>query len=234
MAKFVIFAHPRTGSTSLARVLAESPDVTMALEPFHPDFTKWNPGETNYHSQVKSKKAMLKAIDKLFSKYSAIKVLDYQLPKKLYHELLIRPDVKILFLRRKNLVDAAISNAIGEQTGKWNKYDSEKSYTKFKPLNVEKLTKWMEYVGGLSNYYYSYLKKNRKADFLPLAYEDLFFEDLEKNKKILEKICKFLGILPPPESAIKKFMTPSQAKINYENIYRKIPNYEEVKRKLNG
>ncbi|MBD3280690.1 hypothetical protein GF389_04155, partial [Candidatus Dojkabacteria bacterium] len=45
MTKFAIFAHARSGSTSLAQVLAASPDVNMTIEPFHPDYSKWNPEE---------------------------------------------------------------------------------------------------------------------------------------------------------------------------------------------
>ena len=78
MNKFAIFAGARTGSTSLAKVLSESPDVKMEIEPFHEGFSKWNPKEKNYSELIKDPQTMNSALDELFSKYTAIKVLTYQ------------------------------------------------------------------------------------------------------------------------------------------------------------
>src|SRR3972149_4650307 len=228
MAKFVIFAHARTGSTSLARVLAESKDVKMASEPFHPGFSKWNPKERNYSKLIKDKKTMNDALDELFRKYSAIKVLDYQFPKKIYFEMLGRKDLKFLFLRRKNLLEAAISTAVGEQTKEWHKQGNQKVYDNLKPVDIDEIAKWIKYIGKLSETYFSYLEKNRSNDFLPLYYEDLYSEDLENNRKTLKAICDFLDITLPPDVVIEKYMTPSKAKINYKNIYSRIPNYQEI------
>ena len=228
MAKFVIFAHARTGSTSLARVLAESKDVKMAIEPFHPDFSKWNPKERNYSKFIKNEKTMNDALDELFRKYSAIKVLDYQFPKKIYFEMLGRKDLKFLFLRRKNLLEAAISTAVGEQTKEWHKQGNQKVYDNLKPVDIDEIAKWIKYIGKLSETYFSYLEKNRSNDFLPLYYEDLYSEDLENNRKTLKAICDFLDITLPPDVVIEKYMTPSKAKINYKNIYSRIPNYQEI------
>jgi LPS sulfotransferase NodH len=232
MNNFVIFAHPRSGSTSLARVLGESSDVKMAIEPFHPDYFKWNPKEKNYSKIVKDEQTLNQALEEIFKKYNAIKVLDYQLPEKLYLSLLSRKDLKIILLQRKNLLQAAISNAVGEQTAEWHKTKDESKYDNLKPLDSEKLRNWMEYVGKLSKLYSSYLQKKRKDDFLSLYYEDLYSDSFNDNKDILDKICKYLDIRMPSEKAIRRYMMPSKAKINYKNIYKKIPNYEDIVKKF--
>jgi hypothetical protein len=36
----------------------------------------------------------------------------------------------------------------------------------------------------------------------------------------------------PSEKAIRRYMMPSKAKINYKNIYKKIPNYEDIVKKF--
>jgi len=232
MKNFVIFAHPRSGSTSLARVLGESPDVKLAIEPFHPDYIKWNPKEKNYSKFIKDKKTLKLALKEIFTKYNAIKILDYQLPSKLYYSLLSDKNLNIILLRRKKLLDAAISNAVGEQTRKWQKSEYKSGSVKLKPLNIKKLKSWIKYVGELLAKYLKFLQEHRSGDFMLLTYENLYSKSLYRNKKTLGKICKFLEIRLPPDSAIKNYMLPTNAKINYRNIYRRIPNYEEIIKKL--
>jgi len=220
--KFVIFGHARSGSTSLARVLGESSDVKMAIEPFHPKYSQWNPKERNYSEFIKDVKTMDFALNEVFSKYSSVKVLDYQLPKKLYFRMIDRADLKIIFLRRKNLVDAAISTAVAERTGEWHERKDKIVYENLKPLDVEEIRKWVDYVGGLSDTYLSYLKKNKKGGYVQVFYEELYLEGLERTERELGKICKFLGVEIPPDSVIDKYMLPKNSKINYKNIYEKI------------
>ena len=232
MTKFVIFAHPRSGSTSLAKVLAGSKDVKMCIEPFNKDHSKWDDNNKDYYKSVKSTEKLDKALIEIFKKYSAIKCLDYQLPKRLYYRLLNKKDLKIVFLKRKNLGDATLSNAIAEQTKEWHKVKSEDIYSNLKPINVNRLEKWISYVGSLSDTYLSFLKNHRKEDFLLLYYENLYINSFKINKQNILKICKYLEISPPSDNIIKKYMTPSKVKINYSNIYSKIPNYSEISSKF--
>ncbi len=67
---------------------------------------------------------------------------------------------------------------------------------------------------------------------MPLFYEELYSEKMEENERVIERISKFLGIAKPPKKAIEKHMTPSKAKINYQDIYKKIPNYKEIEEKF--
>ncbi len=46
--KAIIFAHPRSGSTSLHKILNTHPDLNLVLEPFHENYGKWHPDEKNY------------------------------------------------------------------------------------------------------------------------------------------------------------------------------------------
>ena len=232
MSKFVIFASARTGSTSLADLLSTSRDVKLCFEPFNADFPKWKLGNKNYAKLVKDKNSLNKSLDELFTIYNALKVLDYQLPEKIYFELLARQDIKIIFLRRKNLFDLAVSDLVAHQVREWRKNKSLSIYKNLKALDEKEFSGKIKYIKHLNTVFNGFLERNRKGDYLQLWNEDLYTEDFKNNKKTLQKICKFLEISLPPDHAIKKHMTPSKAKINYKNIYSKIPNYEELKEKF--
>lgn len=232
MSKFVIFASARTGSTSLSRVLGECPDVKMAIEPFHPGFPDWNPGEKKYSELITDPNSMNSALDELFNKYSAIKVLDYQFSRKIYFTLLKRKDLKILFLTRKNLVAMAVSSRVANQTGEYHKTDKAFLYENLKPVDLSAIAKEVDYIDRQNKAYGKFLKDNRPNDYLKLFYEELYSEDLKQDEKILLNICNFLGISLPPDEAIRKYMMPSNARINYQNLYKRIPNYSEIVEKF--
>ena len=147
--------------------------------------------------------------------------------------MLSRPEYKIIFLRRKNLLDAAISNAVGHQTKKWHKHDYNSAPFNLKPIKIKELKDWIAYVGGLGDTYQKFLEKNRNNDFMLIYYEDLYSEEFNKNKANLKNICDYLQIGLPKNEAIIKFMTPANTKINYQNVYKNIPNYDEVVKSFN-
>lgn len=232
MSKFVIFASARTGSTSLAKVLEESKDVKLALEPFNPDYTKWNPKEKNYSKLIADAKSVNTVLDKIFASFSAIKTLDYQLAESANLTLLGRADLKVLFLTRKNRVEQTISDLVAHQTKSWHKPEDKDIYKKLKPIDLTEMQKKLDYGKNLNSKYIKFLRQNRKGDHLSLVYEKLYSDELEENIKTIRKICKFLDISMPPNAAVEKYMTPSKMKINYRNIYKKIPNYKEIVKNL--
>ncbi|MFW5702410.1 MAG: sulfotransferase domain-containing protein [Candidatus Dojkabacteria bacterium] len=230
MGKFVIFAHARSGSTSLAKVLGEGNGVNMAIEPFHQDYSKWNPNEPNYSQLITDRSSLLTALEQIFNKHNAMKVLQYQFPAEIYTELLAQEVIKIIFLRRRNYINAVISGLIAEQTDIWKKEDatSEVIYSQLKPLNISRAREMLDYVSTQMNYYEDFLEKNRKGDYIKLFYEDLYSDDKKTNIETIKRICKFLEIDLPSEEAISKHMLPSSAKISSKGEYEQIPNYEEV------
>lgn len=55
---------------------------------------------------------------------------------------------------------------------------------------------------------------------------------MDKNRETITEICKFLDIEIPPEKEIQKYMKPSRAKQNQNNLYAKVPNYEEIRQRF--
>lgn len=229
MTKFVLFANARSGSTSLAKLLNESPDVKLCIEPFHPNYNVWNPSERNYSEFIKNKETMNQALDELFEKFNAIKVLVYQFDEEIYKEMLGRESLKIVFLRRRNLAQAALSSLIGQQTSIWHKEDLDESkYLNLKPIEISEIKNIVDYIGKMNGIYANYMETKRDGDYLNLFYEDLYSDLLDVNIKKISEICNFLDISLPPTEAIEKYMTPANAKQNQHNLYKKIPNWKEI------
>lgn len=181
--KFIIFAHARSGSTTLANVLSHCKDVQISIEPFHPKYSSWNPGEKNYFEFVKNNSTLDVALEELFSKYNGLKILNYQFEESIYFHLLAKKNIKIILLSRKRMIDAVISRMIAGQTSIWQKDDS-KSFNVFdnlKPVDIDEAKELLDYLHDLDQVYRSFLLENRKADILEVYYEELFFEDHLKN-----------------------------------------------------
>lgn len=232
MGKFIIFANARTGSTSLARLLGECPGVRMSIEPFHEKYIEWNPNERNYHAFIKDEATLNAALMEIFSKYTALKCLDYQFDENIYFKLLRFKDTKALFLIRKNTVMSAISNLVAKQTNAWHKNEAEKMgysiYDKLEPIQIKEIKQLADSTQAQDEKYEAFLKKNKTGGFMQLYYEDLYSASKNQNLKTIQNICDFLGLTLPPDEAIEKYMNPKSAQISLGGVYRKIPNIKEI------
>ena len=232
MSKFIILAIARSGSTSLARVLGKSKDVKLAIEPFHPDYSKWYPDEPDYSKQVTDEASLDKIADELFNRFTAFKTLNYQLDTELYEHLMLRPHLKVILLYRKNILESALSAEIGKQTNAWHKNElnkeAKKAYDNLKPIDIDFVRKNIEYSTSQHAEFIDFLKKNKAGDYLEIYYEGLYSEDFEKNLKTITKICKFLNVAVPDKKYIDEYMKVSNSKINYKEQLKMIPNYNEI------
>lgn len=232
----MILAIPRSGSTSLARLLDKSEDVNMAIEPFHESWIDWHPDEPDYLSMINDKPTLDEAYEDLFSKYTAIKVLNYQLDTDLYKHLLSKEDLKILFLYRKNVVDSVISAGIAKQTSVWHRdelnTETSKKFSNLKPLDIGQAKKEYSYITSQCQELTEFLGHSRPEGHMKLYYEYLYSENMDENLHEIEKICDFLEVKPPSKKYINQYMTISKSKINQKDIYKSLPNYDEVRQAL--
>ena len=236
MSKFIILAIARNVSTSLARLLNASRVVELAIEPFNPDYTQWYPGEPNYIKRVKDEASLDKVADELFSRFTAIKTLNYQLDTKLYEHLALRTDMKVIMLYRKNVVKSVLSAEIAKQTNAWHKEDlntaAKEVYSRLKPVNVDLITEYTNFISSQHTQLLNFLKNNKPNKYIELVYEELYSEDSEKNVQTITEICEFLNIAKPEMEFIDKYMKVSNAKVNNSEQYKMIPNFEEISRKF--
>ncbi len=228
----VIFAHARSGSTTLCRVLQLHPLMNVALEPFWHGYAKENPDERNYVDFIEDVPSLEKALDDLFARYNGIKILSYQLPKKLYTHLLLSPDVRVLFLQRKNLLRAEVSGCIAEQTKVWQISDlneqTRQTYRNLRPVSMGKFADRLEYAKELTGYYNSVIERRATGTYLKVCYENLYTGDLGKNRAAAREIFEFLGLELPTCDELDHHLDPRTSKINAPESYAMLPNANEI------
>src|SRR5262245_21405971 len=142
--RIILFAHPRSGSSSLYQILQLHPVLNILEEPFNENFTSWHPDNPNYLERIHDIPSLDQQLAQIYATYNGVKVLDYQLADELIVHLLERPDCFILFLRRRNLLQSIVSALIAQQTGLWKKWEMTKPlahyYRDLQPLDVEEVT----------------------------------------------------------------------------------------------
>ena len=186
--------------------------------------------------RVKDEASLDKVADELFSRFTAIKTLNYQLDTKLYEHLALRTDMKVIMLYRKNVVKSVLSAEIAKQTNAWHKEDlntaAKEVYSRLKPVNVDLITEYTNFISSQHTQLLNFLKNNKPNKYIELVYEELYSEDSEKNVQTITEICEFLNIAKPEMEFIDKYMKVSNAKVNNSEQYKMIPNFEEISRKF--
>ena len=70
-----LFAHARSGSSSLLKILQSHAALRVVEEPFHEKFAQWNPGEPKYVDLITDVASLERQLDALFAVNDGIKVL---------------------------------------------------------------------------------------------------------------------------------------------------------------
>ena len=243
--KVIIFAHPRSGSTSLAKVLDLSPDIDMAIEPMHPSYGKWHLQERSYIETIKDTGTLEQALQEIFLKHNAMKILSYQLPKELYRHMLNIPDLKVIFLRRTNILKAIVSVLIAEQTQIWQKSDFENisgdPYHAIAPLPIdgpEGIRSRLKAFKEDMQYWDSFMSQKAEDTCIKITYEDLFEKGMGQSLECMDKIFEFLRITKPDNGSVAAFTEPEKQRINSKDTYKLVPNIEKINKefgdKING
>ena len=144
--RLILLAWPRSGSSSLWQILQAHPDLELFPdEPFNESFTEWAPGNPDYLARVHDIESLDTVLAELLEHNRGIKVLSYQLDEELLRHLIVRPDLWVIFLSRRNLLQAAVSDRIAKQTKLFNRWDAdpeeslEQYYDSLKPLDLDDL-----------------------------------------------------------------------------------------------
>lgn len=232
MHRFLIFAHARSGSTSLTRSLNLHPDISVAEEPFHHNYGEWHPDERTYVDSIQDTESLEVALEEIYGRYDGMKVLDYQLSEETYSHLLLSPDYRVIYLRRRNLLKTAVSGMIAHQTGVWHISDLNaeraRKYQDLEPLDLEDLQKRLEYGIELRDFYGEVISKKRQDDVLRLEYEDLYTTNVADTRKAFSEVFGFLGLGLPDSDQLDGYLDADSARINTTERHASIPNAEEI------
>lgn len=234
--RLILFAHARSGSSSLYEMLALHPDLHILQEPFNEGFNDWEPDHPNYLELITDQASLDAQLAAIFAHYNGIKVLQYQLPVELYTYLLRRPDYQIIFLRRRNLLQAVVSVLLAEQTNLWKRWDMQRPladyYANLQPLSLVEIRERIVELKENLDYYEGVITSRASGSYLKLSYEELYFGSALQQAQLLTQIWCYLDIAPLPIARLQAFLQPAQAQLNSPATYQFLPNAREIHQQL--
>ena len=230
--RIILFAHPRSGSSSLYQILQLHPELDILEEPFNENFALWNPHQKNYLDLTHDIPSLDAQLADIFAMYNGIKVLDYQLPDNLAIHLLERRGCKIIFLRRKNLLQSVVSVLIVEQTQLWKKWEMtrplEDYYRNLRPLDVYNIQQRVTDLKQHLDFFESVIDALPDNAAIKLTYEALYFAPAARRNAQIAAIWNFLRIAPLELEQLQYYLQPEAVKINSAATYDFVPNAHDI------
>ncbi len=212
---FVILAHARSGSTTLFHIF-ENQSVRIFCEPF-------NKNSTMKYLIHWGKNDFCSALEMILSEYQGFKHLAgfCTIDQNQY----IKEKCNTIFLYRKNILNAAISLTLAFKTNVWMKLQKLSDYGK------EKIYIKPEDVQSSMNHLSKFHKLKDDSCFT-VSYEDLYYSDKNKQRKIIEDMFDFVGHKIIDYDKIERLLDVKNNKINPENWSDIILNWDEIIEKV--
>lgn len=233
--RLVLLAWPRSGSSSLWQILRAHPGLElMEDEPFNESFTEWSAGNPDYLARIRNIESLDQVLDELFHRYRGIKVLSYQLDEEQLTHLVLRRDLRIIYISRRNLLQTAVSDRIAKQTQLFNRWDIspqepvERRYDSLPPLDLDDLRTYMQDLAAHLDWVGSVLRRRGAAATLRLHYEDLYFAAREAQHAQLSALWSFLGLPPLATAHFDYYLNPRTAKLGRAGTYGRLPNAAQI------
>jgi hypothetical protein len=224
----LLFAHPRSGSSSLYQVLQLHPDLHLLEEPFNENFSRWHPDNPNYRERVYDIPSLDRQLTAIFASHNGFKLLDYQLPDDLAAHVLQRPDCKILFLRRRNLLQAVVSVLLAHQTQLWKKWDMTQPlaayYHDLRPLDLTDIQRRVAALHQHLAFFEALLDRRVGNAVMKLTYEELYFAPPPRQLEQLAALWDWLGLAPLTSDRALYYLQPAAVKLNSRATYELVPN----------
>lgn len=235
--RFVLLSMPRTGSTTLARVLNFHEDIRCLIEPFHP-----HRYDGKFHAFA-VRRSMREAMAVIWERWNAIKhVWDLEgFPFKDRPEL--NDDVthdarcKVIFLIRRNILQRIVSHHLSRQTHTWvgprDAFIDRLHLTEVAPLDPTAVRRQIEAEQEAIAAKVQFLK-NSQIEHATVEYEALFSTatSIEAKRSRINEILSFLGF-PPVTSALfaKEWsgnLDPVKHRWATADVYRRIPDIDRL------
>ncbi|MEU0992184.1 hypothetical protein [Streptomyces sp. NPDC005953] len=253
----ILIGHPRSGTNSLVEILRCQPGLTVVNEPFCEEHASWNPSNSDYLARLNSGESFSALIDELFNKFNGIKELSYQLTGDTLRQLVHRPGVRVVTLRRRNLLQVAVSFLLAERTGIWKRWDADAPpaadhfgtpypavglervgghvapslndrYQNLDPLEVDVVQDRMFWTA-------QEIARIDEAvaglETLQLVYEDLYLGTRESKQRQVASLWKFLD-LPHIDSSRIEFFLSDAVRQAGRATYGQVPNIAKIEAAL--
>ena len=230
--RLIVFAHPRSGSANLLRLLQLHPGLELLEEPFNEKHSSWWGPYGDHRNRISDLDSLEAVLDEIFAEYDGFKTLTYQLPEALNKAMLLAPNRKVVFQRRRNLLKAVVSGLIAEQTGLWSAAEAEAPvldyYSGLEPISIEETAGRLAYERSMIDFYAELLSHLPASSCFNLFYEDVFLGPAAEQQAQLARLFEFIDVEPVPADAADRWLSPARARLNSEETYGRVPNLREI------
>ena len=207
----------------------------MVNEPFNEHFASWDPNNADYVSRLRAGEPIGGLLDELFAEFTGLKVLSYQLSDSELTTLLQRRDVKVIALRRRNLLQTAVSQVVAESTGLWKTWDAERPledyYRGLPPLDVATIAGRMAWSRDEARRVTAAVSGLGSDRAIEVAYEDLFEVSVREARAVVHRLWAFLDLEPVADPAIEHFLSDAVRQAR-ASTYGQIPNLAAIEASL--
>ncbi|HUF33938.1 MAG TPA: hypothetical protein VMN58_12100 [Acidimicrobiales bacterium] len=231
----VVLAHPRSGSNSLVEILDRHPQVSIVNEPFNENFASWDASNPDYVARLGNGELFEGLLDELFAAFTGLKELSYQIDDAALAALVGRPEVKVVALRRRNVLQTAVSQVVAERTGLWKTWDAERDladyYRGHPALDVAEVASRMEWTCGETARVDAAVAGLGPDRLMSVDYEDLYESSPGDARAVMSDLWSFLDLEPVNDAAVDHFLSESVRQAR-PSTYGQIPNLAEVEAAL--
>lgn len=228
----LVFAFPRTGSTTLAEALGLFWRVRVLLEPFN-----LRDGYAGRREEIRDVDRLHEFLEEMAGNgINVVKHLNCQLSRELNCRLLEYGFRNILFLWRRNALKRAVSNEISFQAREWRRNREKILNTDYQPLDIGKLRGNMQWYRSEVDWYREFMR-SAGIPCKEIVMEDFYQGSMEEKERLiagLARECFPLRGLRCNRSALRELLSPEVSKLNSRETYKLIPNIDEVDRELSN
>lgn len=214
--RFAVLARSRTGSNLLVSLLDSHPAVVAHYEVF----------------RTLGERSCNQIFNRVFCRYPpGIKAVGFKIfyyhpndddSGEIWRLLRADPALKILHLKRRNVLRTIVSRSIAASTEAWVQTGKDPTFDRRVDLCPEQVRKDLELTRRWETEYEEMFRTNGNP-VLTLSYEEL----AEDMSSVFTQVCKFLAI--PPQVPTTRFQRQ-----NPEGLHELIRNYSEVRESLAG
>jgi len=242
--RFVITSLPRSGSTTLARILDCHPDVRCLVEPFHPSRY-----QGTFHRMAMDDGDVTPALERIGSRWNGIKHVwessgwPFLGRPELNDRILSRPGLRVVVLVRRNWLRRVVSNLICRQTQFWigtrEEFCSRLERVRLRPLDPGAVLRQIRQDQEAVRRCLESLASQR-AEVLSLYQEDLFPAGAGRSERLslLNSILGFLGFATVGDSAFgpawERLFDPESNRWASPEVYRRIPGIGRIEDEVGG
>lgn len=233
-AHYILWSLPRCGSTSLMNIV-NAAGGNCCNEPFS------NKNFQAPYRDMAIANNLFGAMDDIISKWTGIKHCGHpsgwpfpETMTYLNERILLLPEMKVVMLRRKNMLKQVVSTMIALQCDVWhlhNEADAQRRESfPYRSLDLRQVEFVLERNVRFNEQCDKLIEASGKR-FMRVTTEQLFEKSESYVMGYAKLMCCFLGLRVPSDDEIKP-MLKQEEKCFSKSIYSKVPEIEEVERRF--